>query len=166
MREAPQKQVETKLLGHVPCCHMSGHVRRVPVLFLPGIKTTWGLAEVCWTFSQYSAISDTPIPQERSDTDSNSTPNPADTSSAQAYSFTWQLFSSLHLHLAPFLGILIVLQFHNWSSKFWKSTVLDSAKPFGWICYSAILHCQSYLWECVSRRGFLHNNDGSVFVLR
>ncbi len=34
-----------------------------------------------------------------------------------------------------FLGSSIVLQFHNWSSKFWKSTVLDSAKPFGWICF-------------------------------
>jgi hypothetical protein len=32
--------------------------------------------------------------------------------------FAWQLFSSLHLRLAPFLGSLIVLQFHNWPSKF------------------------------------------------
>jgi hypothetical protein len=31
----------------------------------------------------------------------------------------------------PFLGSLIVLQLHNWSSKFGKSTVLNSAKPFG-----------------------------------
>ncbi len=49
--------------------------------------------------------------------------------------FAWQLFSSFHLCLAPFLGSLIVVQFHNWSSKFWKSTVLDSAKPFGRICF-------------------------------
>ncbi len=49
--------------------------------------------------------------------------------------FAWSLFSSLHLHLAPFLGSLIVLQFQYWSSKFWKSTVLDFAKPFGWICF-------------------------------
>ncbi len=49
--------------------------------------------------------------------------------------FAWQLFSSLHLRLAPFLGSLIVLLFHNWSSEFWKSTVLDSAKPFGQICF-------------------------------
>ncbi len=48
--------------------------------------------------------------------------------------FAWRLFSSLHLRLAPFLGSSIVLQFHNWSSKFWKSTVLDSAKLFGQIC--------------------------------
>ncbi len=49
--------------------------------------------------------------------------------------FAWQIFSSLHLRLAPFLGSSIVLQFHNWLSKFWKSTVLDSAKPFGQICF-------------------------------
>ncbi len=49
--------------------------------------------------------------------------------------FAWQLFSSLHLCLAPFLGSLIVLQLQYWSSKFWKSTVLDSAKPFGQICF-------------------------------
>jgi hypothetical protein len=45
--------------------------------------------------------------------------------------FAWQLFSSLHLRLAPFLGTSIVLQFPYWSSKFQKSTVFDSAKPFG-----------------------------------
>ncbi len=49
--------------------------------------------------------------------------------------FAWQLFSSLHLRLVPFLGSSIVLQLHNWSSKFWKSTVLDSAKLFGWISF-------------------------------
>ncbi len=43
--------------------------------------------------------------------------------------FAWQLFSSLHLCLAPFLGSSIVLQLQYWS------TVLDSAKPFGWICF-------------------------------
>ncbi len=55
--------------------------------------------------------------------------------------FAWQLFSSLHLHLAPFLGISIVLQLQYWSSKFWKSTVPDSAKLFSWIylfCYFAL----------------------------
>ncbi len=49
--------------------------------------------------------------------------------------FAWQFFSSLHLHLVPFLGSSIVLQLQYWSLKFWKSTVLDSAKPFGWICF-------------------------------
>ncbi len=49
--------------------------------------------------------------------------------------FAWQLFTSSHLRLAPFLGTSIVLQLHNWSSKFWKSTVLDSAKPLGRICF-------------------------------
>ncbi len=49
--------------------------------------------------------------------------------------FAWQLSSSLHLSLAPFLRSLIVLQLQYWSSKFWKSTVLDSAKLFGWICF-------------------------------
>jgi hypothetical protein len=29
--------------------------------------------------------------------------------------FAWQLFSSLHLRLAPFLDSSFVLQFHNWS---------------------------------------------------
>jgi hypothetical protein len=32
--------------------------------------------------------------------------------------FAWQLFSSLHLRLAPFIGSSIVLQFQYWSSKF------------------------------------------------
>jgi hypothetical protein len=32
--------------------------------------------------------------------------------------FAWQFFSSLHLRLALFLGSSIVLQLHNWSSKF------------------------------------------------
>jgi hypothetical protein len=60
-----------------PCssCHMSARVRRVPVPFLPGTKSTWGLMEVRWTFSQHSANSDTPIPRERSDADSESTSN-------------------------------------------------------------------------------------------
>ncbi len=49
--------------------------------------------------------------------------------------FAWQLFSSLHLRLPPFLGSSIVLQLQYWLSKFWKSTVLDSAKPFGQICF-------------------------------
>ncbi len=48
--------------------------------------------------------------------------------------FAWQLFRTSHLRLAPFLGSSIVLQSHNWS-KIRKSTVLDSAKPFGWICF-------------------------------
>ena len=80
--------------------------------------------------------------------------------------FAWQLFSSLHLRLAPFLGSSIVLQFHNWSLKFWKSTVLDSANSLVESVSSAILHCQSYLQGCISRRGLLHYSEGSVFVLR
>ncbi len=31
---------------------------------------------------------------------------------------------------------------------------------------ASILCCQSYLQECVSRRGLLHYSEGSVFVLR
>ncbi len=31
---------------------------------------------------------------------------------------------------------------------------------------ASILHCQSYLQECISRRGLLHYSEGSVFVLR
>ncbi len=88
VRNEPQKWVETKLLRHAPRCHVSACVRRVPVPFPPGTKSAWGLAEVHWTFSQHSAVSDTPIPRERSDVDSESTPNPADTPSAWAYSFS------------------------------------------------------------------------------
>jgi hypothetical protein len=32
--------------------------------------------------------------------------------------FTWKLFSSVHLHLASFVGSLIVLQLQYWSPKF------------------------------------------------
>ncbi len=49
--------------------------------------------------------------------------------------FAWQFFSSLHLRLMPFLGSSYVLKLQYWPSKFWKSTVLDSAKPFGQICF-------------------------------
>ncbi len=31
---------------------------------------------------------------------------------------------------------------------------------------SAILHCQSYLWECILRGGLLHYSEGLVVVLR
>ncbi len=31
---------------------------------------------------------------------------------------------------------------------------------------ASILHCQSFLQKCVSRRGLLHYSEGSVFVLR
>ncbi len=31
---------------------------------------------------------------------------------------------------------------------------------------TSILCCQSYLWECISRRGLLHYSEGSVFVTR
>ncbi len=30
----------------------------------------------------------------------------------------------------------------------------------------SILHCQSFLWECISRRGLMHYREGSLFVLR
>ncbi len=61
--------------------------------------------------------------------------------------FALQLFSSLHLCLAPFLGSLIVLQFQYWLSKFWKSTVLDSAKTFGEICFFCYI-----AWSILSPR--------------
>jgi hypothetical protein len=80
--------------------------------------------------------------------------------------FAWQLFSSLHLRLALFLGSLIVLQLQYWLLKFWKSTVLDSANRLVESVFSAILRCQSYLQECVSRGGLLHYSEGSVVVLR
>ncbi len=80
--------------------------------------------------------------------------------------FAWQLFSSLHLRLAPFLGSLVVLQLQYWPLKFWKSTVLDSANRLVKSVSFAILHSQSYLWECISRGGLLHNSEGSVVVLR
>jgi hypothetical protein len=31
---------------------------------------------------------------------------------------------------------------------------------------ASILHCQSFLQECISRRGLLHYSEGSVIVLR
>ncbi len=71
----PQNWVENQTPEHVPCYHVSACIRRVPVLFPPGTKSTWGLAEVHWTFFQYSPISDSPILRERSDADSESTPN-------------------------------------------------------------------------------------------
>ncbi len=80
--------------------------------------------------------------------------------------FAWQLFSSLHLRLAPFLRSSIVLQLQYWLSKCWKSAVLDSANRLVESVSSAIFHCQSYLQECISRGGLLHYSEGSVVVLR
>ncbi len=57
--------------------------------------------------------------------------------------FAWQPFSSLHLRLVPFLGSSIVLQLQYWSSKFWKSTVLDSANRLVESVSFAILRCKS-----------------------
>ncbi len=75
-------------------------------------------------------------------------------------------FSSLHLRLMPFLGSLIVLQLKYWSSKFWNSTVLDSAKQFGWSCVFCYIVLSTFIWQCISRRRLLHYSEGSVFVLR
>ncbi len=84
VRKDPQKWVETELLRHVPRRQVSARARRMPVLFPPGTKYLWGLLR------KYVELSpSTPpflIPQERSDTDSESTPNPADTLSTRAYS--------------------------------------------------------------------------------
>ncbi len=85
---------ETELLRHIPCCYVSSRIRHVPVPLRPGTKSTWGLAEVRWTFSQHSTVSDTQIPRERSDLNSKSTPNPADTPSAWAYSFNINIFGN------------------------------------------------------------------------
>ncbi len=63
--------------------------------------------------------------------------------------FAWQFFSILHLRLAPFLGSSIVLQLHNWSSKCWQSTVLDSTKPFGQICFFCFYLVLSILYPRV-----------------
>ncbi len=70
-----QKRVENRTPEHVPRCRVSARVRRVPVPFPPGTKSMWGLAEVHWTFSHYSTVSDTPILREWSDANSESTPN-------------------------------------------------------------------------------------------
>ncbi len=80
--------------------------------------------------------------------------------------FAWKLFSSLHLHLEPFLGSSIVLQLQYWALKIWKSNVLDSANHLVESVSSAILRCQSCLREWVSRGGLLHYSEGSVVVLR
>ena len=137
MRNEPQKWVETKLLRYVPRCHVSARIRRVPVPFLPGTKSTWGLAEVCWTFSQHSAVSDTPIPRERSDADSKSTPNPADTPSARAYSFR-----SHHIMIWQATFLMWIMEYTNIS-------LLDSSHPIpgsmSWHCfiYTALSHSDS-----------------------
>ncbi len=82
---------KTKLLSHVPPGCMSACVRHVPVPFLPGTSLREAPRKYVELFSQYSAVFDTLIPRERSDADSESTPNPANTSPlAQAYSFNYR----------------------------------------------------------------------------
>ncbi len=49
--------MEIKLMSHVPHCQVSACKRRVPVPFPPSAKSTWGLAELRGTFSQYFAVS-------------------------------------------------------------------------------------------------------------
>ncbi len=73
-----------------------------------------------------------------------------------ALAFAWQFFSSLHLRLAPFLGSSIVIQLQYWLSRFWKVLCLILPSRLVESVSSAILCCQSYLQECISRRGLLH----------
>ncbi len=46
----PQKQVENRTPEHVPCCHVSARIRRMPVPFPPGTKSTWGLEKSTLNF--------------------------------------------------------------------------------------------------------------------
>ncbi len=101
--------------------------------------------------------------------------------------FAWQLFSSLHLHLAPWswclhsLGNYLVACICAWRHflgvQLYSNYNIGCRNFEGVLCLIlpshlvesvsfAILRCQSYLRECVSRRGLLHYSEGSVFVLR
>ncbi len=80
--------------------------------------------------------------------------------------FAWQLFSSLHLRLAPFLGVRLYSNYNIGCWNFERVLCLILPSHLVESVSSAILSCQSYLWECVSRRGLLHYSEGSVLVLR
>ncbi len=80
--------------------------------------------------------------------------------------FAWQLFSSLHLCLAPFLGSSIVLQSTIGHQNFERALCLIMPSCLVKSASSAILRHQSYLQECVLRGGLLHYSEGSVVVLR
>ncbi len=54
--------------------------------------------------------------------------------------FAWQLFSSLHLCLAPFLGSSIVLQFQYWSSNVWKEYCAWFCQAV-WLNLFLLLYC-------------------------
>ena len=79
--------------------------------------------------------------------------------------FSWKLFISLHLRLAPFLGSLIVLQFQYWLSKFWKSTVLDPAKLFGWICSLCYIALSILSLRVRLEERVVDYSEESIFIL-
>ncbi len=65
-----------------------------------------------------------------------------------------------------FLGVWLYSNYNIGCQKFERVLSLILPSRLVKSIFFAILHCQSYLWERVSRWGLLHYNEGSVFVLR
>ncbi len=80
--------------------------------------------------------------------------------------FAWQRFSSLHCAWRHFLGVWLYSNYNIGHQNFERILCLILPSRLVESVSSAILHCQSHLRKCVSRRGLLHYSKGSVLVLR
>ncbi len=65
-----------------------------------------------------------------------------------------------------FLGVRLYSNYNIGCQKFKRVLCLILPSRLVKSVSSAILCCQSYLRECVTRRGLLHYSEGSVFILR
>ncbi len=66
-----------------------------------------------------------------------------------------------------FLGVWLYSNYTIGHQNFeWVMCLILPSRLVQSVSSASILHCQSYLWECISRRGLLHYSEGSVFVLR
>ncbi len=81
--------------------------------------------------------------------------------------FAWQLLVACICAWHHFLGVWLYSNCTIGHQNFERvlclilpSRLIESVSP------ASILHCQSYLQECISRRGLLHYSEGLVFILR
>ncbi len=65
-----------------------------------------------------------------------------------------------------FLGVLLYSNYNIGCQNFERVLCLILPSRLVESVSFAILCCQSYLRECVSKRGLLHYSEGSVFILR
>ncbi len=84
-----------------------------------------------------------------------------------AHICAWQLLAACICAWRHFLGVRLYSNYtigHRHLERVMCLILPSHLVEF--VSSTSIFCCQSFLWECVSRRGLLHYNEGSVFVLR